>query len=128
MLPPRWVRRVVIAPTVAVGLLVGLVSAPVVLLVACAISPLLPGRWRPLRFFWFLVVYAALELVALAKCAAHWLTSGLALVVASPLLALLLQLPGEALGVLALAAIPLRDRFALSRDPAVNYMLFATRG
>ena len=23
---------------------------------------------------------------------------------------------------------PLRDRFRLSRDPAVNYMLFATRG
>jgi 2-polyprenyl-6-hydroxyphenyl methylase/3-demethylubiquinone-9 3-methyltransferase len=23
---------------------------------------------------------------------------------------------------------PLRDRFALSRDAAVNYMLFATRG
>jgi heme exporter protein B len=44
-----------------------------------------------------------LELVALAKCVAHWLTSGLALVIASPLLALLMQLPAEALGVLALS-------------------------
>jgi heme exporter protein B len=46
-----------------------------------------------------------LELVALAKCAAHWLTSGLALVVASPFLAVLLQLPGEAMVVLALALL-----------------------
>jgi len=44
-----------------------------------------------------------LELAALAKCLAHWLTSGLALVIASPLLALLMQLPGEALAPLALA-------------------------
>ena len=46
-----------------------------------------------------------LELVALAKALAHWLTSGLVLVLASPLLALLLQLPAEALGVLALALL-----------------------
>jgi heme exporter protein B len=46
-----------------------------------------------------------LELVALAKGLAHWLTSGLVLVVASPLLALLMQLPADALGVLALALL-----------------------
>jgi heme exporter protein B len=46
-----------------------------------------------------------LELVALAKCLAHWLTSGLVLVLASPLLALLMQLPAEAQGVLALALL-----------------------
>ena len=46
-----------------------------------------------------------LELVALAKCLAHWLTSGLVLVLASPLLALLMQLPADALGVLALALL-----------------------
>ena len=46
-----------------------------------------------------------LELVALAKCLAHWLTSGLVLVIASPLLALLMQLPADALGVLALALL-----------------------
>ena len=46
-----------------------------------------------------------LELVALAKGLAHWLSSGLVLVLASPLLALLLQLPPDALGVLALALL-----------------------
>jgi heme exporter protein B len=44
-----------------------------------------------------------LELAALAKCVAHWLTSGLALVIASPPLALLLQQPAEATLELALA-------------------------
>jgi heme exporter protein B len=44
-----------------------------------------------------------LELVVLAKCAAHWLIGGLVLVIASPLLAVLMQLPPDALGPLALA-------------------------
>jgi heme exporter protein B len=46
-----------------------------------------------------------LELVVLAKSVAHWLTSGLPLVIASPLLAVLMHLPGEAFGVLALALL-----------------------
>lgn len=43
-----------------------------------------------------------LELVVLAKALAHWLTSGLPLLLVSPLLALVLQLPDE--GYLALLA------------------------
>ena len=46
-----------------------------------------------------------LELVVLAKCTAHWLTSGLLLVIASPLLAILMYLPADAFGVLALALL-----------------------
>jgi heme exporter protein B len=46
-----------------------------------------------------------LELVVLAKSVAHWLTSGLPLVIASPLLAVLMHLPGEVFGVLALALL-----------------------
>jgi len=46
-----------------------------------------------------------LELVVLAKGAAHWLTSGLPLVIASPLLAVLMHLPPEAVGILALALL-----------------------
>jgi heme exporter protein B len=46
-----------------------------------------------------------LELVVLAKGAAHWLTSGLLLVIASPLLAVLMHLPPEAVGILALALL-----------------------
>ena len=46
-----------------------------------------------------------LELLAAAKCAAHWLTSGLLLVLASPLLALLMNLPPEAAWVLPTALL-----------------------
>ncbi len=46
-----------------------------------------------------------LELTVLAKCLAHWLMSGLVLVIASPLLALLLHQSAEAAGVLALALL-----------------------
>lgn len=46
-----------------------------------------------------------LELVVLAKCAAHWLTTGLALAAVSPLLAILMQLPVDALWPLALALL-----------------------
>lgn len=46
-----------------------------------------------------------LELTVLAKCLAHWLMSGLVLVIASPLLALLLHQSAETSGVLALALL-----------------------
>jgi heme exporter protein B len=43
---------------------------------------------------------APLALVALGKAAAHWLTTGLPLLVAAPLIALLYGLPGEGYGML----------------------------
>ena len=46
---------------------------------------------------------APLEFLVLAKCLAHWLTSGLHLVLAAPLLALLMNLPPEGLWALPLA-------------------------
>jgi heme exporter protein B len=46
-----------------------------------------------------------LELVVLAKCLAHWLTTGLLLAIASPLLAMLVQMPPEAFFPLALALL-----------------------
>jgi heme exporter protein B len=46
---------------------------------------------------------APLELLVLGKCAAHWLVTGLPLIVVSPLLAVLLNLPAEGYRVLLLA-------------------------
>jgi heme exporter protein B len=48
---------------------------------------------------------APLELLVLAKCAAHWLSSGLVLVLTSPLLALLMGLPPAAYWALPLALL-----------------------
>jgi heme exporter protein B len=43
-----------------------------------------------------------LELVVLVKCAAHWTTSILPLVIAAPLFGLMLAMDGKALGIIAL--------------------------
>ncbi len=51
-LPPRWIRRVVLAPAVLVLALVLLTTLPVWLLVAAAASALVPGRFRVLRLVW----------------------------------------------------------------------------
>lgn len=49
---------------------------------------------------------APLELIVLAKCLAHWLTTGLPLIVAAPLLAAFLNLPAEGyVGMLAALAL-----------------------
>ncbi len=84
MLPPRWVRRVVIAPIVVVGIFVGVTALPIALVVALALSPLLPGRWRPLRFLWFLVLYAASELVLLTALFGLWVATGFGAAMNSP--------------------------------------------
>ena len=46
-----------------------------------------------------------LELLVVTKCLAHWLTSGLLLVVTSPLLALLMNLPIDGLWALPVALV-----------------------
>ena len=46
-----------------------------------------------------------LEIVALIKCAAHWTTSALPLVIASPLFGLMLGMDGQALGLTALTLL-----------------------
>jgi heme exporter protein B len=48
---------------------------------------------------------APLELLALARCAAHWLSSGFVLTLVSPLLGILMGLPAEALWALPTALL-----------------------
>jgi heme exporter protein B len=69
-----------------------------------------------------------LELVALAKCAAHWLISGLLLVVASPLLAILMQQPAAATGPIALALLLGTPTLTLIGSIGAALMIGARRG
>lgn len=46
-----------------------------------------------------------LEMIVLAKAIAHWLTTGIPLVVAAPVLAVLYQVPAKALPILALSLL-----------------------
>jgi 1-acyl-sn-glycerol-3-phosphate acyltransferase len=77
--PPRWVRRVVLAPAVVGLTLVVLLTLPLWLLVAAAVSPLLPGKRRALRVLWVGVVALVLESVVLVLLLALWLLSGFGL-------------------------------------------------
>jgi len=77
MLPPTWVRRVVLAPAIVLITLLVLTTLPVWLLVAAGLSPLLPlRRWRLLRLLWFLVLHLVLEAMLLVALAVLWVASG----------------------------------------------------
>ena len=76
MLPPRIVRRLLLAPALLALTVVVIVTLPPLLLLAAAVSPWLPGRWRALRLLWFALVWLVLESAALSACLGLWVTSG----------------------------------------------------
>src|SRR3954452_10168624 len=72
-----WVlRRLGVAPAVMVVTAILLVLFPVWLVVAAALSPVLPGRRRALRLLWVVTLYATLESLMLVVLLGHWLASG----------------------------------------------------
>jgi len=76
VLPPRWLRRLFIGPSVAFTSVLLITTLPLWLIGAAALSPWLPGRLRPLRLLWFLLVFAAIEVLALLALLALWVASG----------------------------------------------------
>jgi 1-acyl-sn-glycerol-3-phosphate acyltransferase len=76
VLPPRIVRRLVLVPLLLVITVALVLGLPLLLILAAAASPLLPGRWRALRLLWFSLVWLAMESVALFACLALWVASG----------------------------------------------------
>jgi 1-acyl-sn-glycerol-3-phosphate acyltransferase len=84
MLPPRVVRRVVLAPAMIALTLLAVTAIPVLLLVGAALATVLPGRWRALRLIWMVLLYLVLESVALVVLFVLWLASGLGWRIRSP--------------------------------------------
>ncbi|GAB2444547.1 1-acyl-sn-glycerol-3-phosphate acyltransferase [Streptosporangium sandarakinum] len=77
MLPPRIVRRLVLAPLVVVLAVAALVTLPVWLLVVAAASLRLPPpQRRGTRLVWFAVAWLTLETMALLACFGIWVVSG----------------------------------------------------
>ena len=72
----RVLRRGVVAPAIVV--LTGFiwVLLPVWLILAAALSPILPGRWRALRLLWVVILYVTIESVMLVVLFGWWLASG----------------------------------------------------
>lgn len=73
---PTWVRRVTIAPAVVLLAGVVLLTSPLVLLFGLAASPVIPGRWRPLRFLWFALLYLLVEAGLLILLFLLWVVTG----------------------------------------------------
>ncbi|WP_320067503.1 1-acyl-sn-glycerol-3-phosphate acyltransferase [Micromonospora sp. RTGN7] len=76
-LPPRWVRRLLLAPGVVLLAVLVVTTLPVWALGALVLSPLVPGRLRPLRLIWIGCVYLVWDAAALLALFALWLASGL---------------------------------------------------
>ena len=84
MLPPVWLRRAVLAPAVVALTLLLVTTCPLWLLATAVVSPLIPGRWRPLRALWMLMLYLLLESAALVVLLLLWLVSGFGWKIRSP--------------------------------------------
>jgi 1-acyl-sn-glycerol-3-phosphate acyltransferase len=76
VLPPRILRRLLLAPLLLALTVFVIITLPPLVLVAAAVSPWLPGRWRALRLLWFGLVWLVLESAALFACLGLWITSG----------------------------------------------------
>ncbi|MCK9794950.1 1-acyl-sn-glycerol-3-phosphate acyltransferase [Isoptericola sp. 4D.3] len=83
--PPRWVRRLVLAPLVV---LLAVVFVPTTLMLALVVGAMLtwvlPGRLRVLRVLWMLSFYAVWDAAALVGFFVLWVASGFGLVMRRP--------------------------------------------
>jgi 1-acyl-sn-glycerol-3-phosphate acyltransferase len=83
-LPPKWVRRAVLAPLVVLLTFALVTTLPVWLLLAAALSPLVPGRLRVLRVLWVAVIAMVLESAVLVVLLGLWFASGFGLALRTP--------------------------------------------
>lgn len=74
--PPRWLRRLLLAPGVVLLAIAVLTTVPAWALLALAASPFVPGRLRPLRLLWIGVVYLVWDAAALLALFGLWVASG----------------------------------------------------
>lgn len=70
------VRRLLLAPAMVAFTAFLLAATPLVVIVLCFAVRFLPGRWRALRLFWFLLVYLLRESLGIFALCAIWLASG----------------------------------------------------
>ena len=83
-LPPRIIRRVIVAPVIFVICLALIAISPVILVLAAVADLFLPGSWRTLRLVGFGVVYLIFEVVGLVVLFVLWVATGFGLQMRSP--------------------------------------------
>jgi hypothetical protein len=83
-LPPRIVRRLVVAPVAFALCLALLALSPAVLVLALLADLFLPGSWRTLRLAVFGVVYLVFEVVGLLVMLGLWIATGFGALMRTP--------------------------------------------
>jgi 1-acyl-sn-glycerol-3-phosphate acyltransferase len=73
--PPKLLRRLVLAPLLALAELALIVVSPVLMLVAVVLSPVF-GGWRPVRLVAIAIDGIARHLAAMLACLGLWVASG----------------------------------------------------
>jgi 1-acyl-sn-glycerol-3-phosphate acyltransferase len=71
-----WFRRLVLAPAVVCLTVLLVTTIPLWLFWAALLSPLIPGRLRPLRLLWLLVLHLVMESLMLVELFGLWIASG----------------------------------------------------
>ena len=71
-----WFRRLVLAPAVIALTVTLLSTVPLWLIGAAMLSPVVPGRLRPLRLFWLMLMHLVLESLMLVELFGLWIASG----------------------------------------------------
>lgn len=86
MIPPpaKPIRRLLIAPGLVLGVVVGTLTLPLILIGAAFISRYVPGKWRIFRIVWFLFLYLLVEAAALTMMFSLWIMSGFGWKMQSP--------------------------------------------
>lgn len=75
-LPPKIIRRLLIAPLVFCLCLLVLLISPLLLVASAALDIALPGNWRTLRLTTFIVVYILLETISFIALFFLWSLAG----------------------------------------------------
>jgi 1-acyl-sn-glycerol-3-phosphate acyltransferase len=91
VLPPWWIRRVLLVPTMLVVSLAAVITLPLTVVLAVVIGLLTPAAWgrpkawtRPVRLLLLVVGYLAAEAVALIVLGVLWLIAGFGRTIRGP--------------------------------------------
>lgn len=75
-LPPKWFRRVFLAPLLLAAVALLVVVAPLEIVIAVFVFRFVPYLRRPIRILWFIFLYLLIEAVALIAMFLIWIGSG----------------------------------------------------
>jgi 1-acyl-sn-glycerol-3-phosphate acyltransferase len=82
--PPRWVRRLLLAPLVLVVALGLIAISPIWLLATAIAAPFVAGWLRPVRVLWLMTAYLVVEVAGVIAMFGMWIASGFGWKVHSP--------------------------------------------